>query len=60
MKGKNIARHAFAQKTNLTATATKKPKDPAPDYCLTCRVPVGKCKGNCTKQQQKLNGGNLL
>lgn len=40
--------------------ATKKPKDPAPDYCLTCRVPVGKCKGNCTKQQQKLNGGNLL
>ncbi len=43
------------------ATEHKKKSKPAPkpqpDYCLTCRVPVGKCKGNCTKQQQKLNGG---
>lgn len=40
----------------------KKPQPaakPQPDYCLTCRVPVGKCKGNCTKQQQKINGGKL-
>lgn len=49
-----------ARPAKAIKAATKKPKDPAPDYCLTYRVPVGKCKGNCTKQQQKLNGGNLL
>lgn len=38
----------------------KKPAEkPQPDYCLTCRLPVGKCKGNCTKQQRKINGGKL-
>ena len=49
------------RKMKQTKPTNKKKSKPAPkpqpDYCLTCRVPVGKCKGNCTKQQQKLNGG---
>lgn len=27
------------------------------DYCLTCRLPASKCKGECTKAEQKKNGG---
>lgn len=49
------------RKMKQTKPTNKKKSKPAPkpqpDYCLTRRVPVGKCKGNCTKQQQKLNGG---
>lgn len=27
------------------------------DYCLTCRLPASKCKGACTLEEQKMNGG---
>lgn len=37
----------------------KKEKEREQDYCLTCRVPVSKCKGDCTRKQRKENGGKL-
>lgn len=27
------------------------------DYCLTCRLPASKCKGACTLEERKRNGG---
>lgn len=34
-------------------TVKKQPKD----YCLTCRLSVKLCKGNCTAEERKRNGG---
>ncbi len=32
-------------------------KEEPKDYCLTCRVPVKQCKGDCTEEERKRNGG---
>lgn len=45
----------------MRTTSDQKEKSVAPqrerDYCLTCRVPVKQCKGDCTAAQRKANGG---
>lgn len=58
-RGKRVSR-AFIETATVIqpdSVKKKKQKDPQPDYCLTCRVPVSKCKGDCNAKQRKQNGG---
>lgn len=44
-------------KTVSSAIDKKSPEKQAKDYCLTCRLPAKLCKGNCTPEERKKNGG---
>ena len=60
MKDKKKIKRPVRDKTTSAAAIEKTPRTRPKshiDYCLTCKIPVKQCKGDCTKQQQKLNGG---
>lgn len=40
-----------------TAIEKKSPAKHVKDYCLTCRLPAKLCKGKCTLEERKKNGG---
>lgn len=57
MSKKHPCRPVFAQTATLTQSTKKKQPRKESDPCLTCKLPVSKCKGTCTKAEQKANGG---
>ena len=56
MRKMGICQAFLKNQSEMKSSGEKRGAQPK-DYCLTCRLPVKLCKGSCTAEERKRNGG---